>query len=499
MSDDKVQAAIAALSAGRKAEALDILKSIGAAAQGDPLALMTWALSLEPRGAESLALLERAARVGPGEAQAHFNLAVILQALGELPRAIAHYDHALRLNPGHLGALNNQSDLLRRRGRAEEGWALMRRYLEGGGSPSGLELRLAKLALDCQRLDAAERWFGEAERAAPGDPQVRFEHAMLSLGREDFARGWPGYEARLQNFGLSRLAIYPFSEPAWDGVARPGARLLLHREQGLGDMMMFASAVDGILDEGAEAHLAMAPSLNRLFTESFPRARVWSSVTALGAAAQPEQPFLKVCGPIDAQAPMASLGALRMTGGPPAPRAYLRAPAHEVARWAERMAALAPPRRGERRVGLAIGARQNGSGGDGFANGARKSVPAHEIEALSGASSVRWFSLQDRDSAAVMADVPHVPVLDLSPWITDFADTAAIIANLDLVVTVDTAVAHLAGAMGKPVWLMLWRNADWRWGFNRADSYWYPQVRTFRQARAGRWDDVVEAVVSALK
>jgi Flp pilus assembly protein TadD len=499
MSTPEVEAAIAELQAGRKAEALKRLQAVGQAAVDDPLALQAWAVSLGPEHrSESLALLERAVRIAPSDAQAHFNLGVNLQAIDDLPRAIAHYEQALRLAPGNTGALNNLSDLLRRRGRPEEGWALMQRYLAAGATPAGLEIRLAKLALDTRRLDEAERWFMAAVAAAPGDPKVAFEHAMLLLAREDYARGWPAYEARLVSYGLPALAIYPYALPRWDGAAKPGQQVLLHREQGLGDMIMFASAMDGVIEAGASPHLAMAPSLHRLFAESFPKAKVWSSITVIGTAQQPPQRFLQVCGPVDAQAPMASLGALRMPKGPPTPRPYLKAPPAEVGRWKARMEALAPPRQGERRIGLVIGARLPRFSDDGLTNGMRKSIPAAEIEALADAPNVRWFSLHDRESAGQLADIPRLPIVDLSPWITDFADTAAAIANLDLVVSVDTAVAHLAGAMGKPLWLLLWRNADWRWGVDREDSAWYPQVRTFRQSRAGRWGDVVERAAKAL-
>jgi hypothetical protein len=274
--------------------------------------------------------------------------------------------------------------------------------------------------------------------------------------------------------------------------------VLLHREQGLGDMLMFASAVPGLIEEGARVHLAMHPGLVRLFQESFPRARVWSSQTVVGAATQPEQPYLRIAGPIDVQAPMCSLGALRMMDGPPAPRAYLKAPAAEMARWSERLQALAPSRVGERRIGLVIGARRPLFSDDGMTNHRRKSVPPEMIEALAGVSGARWFALHDRESRWMLADIPRLPVVDLSPWITDLADTAAAIANLDLVVTVDTAVAHLAGALGKPVWLLLWRNADWRWGVDRTDSYWYPDVRIFRQRAAGDWSGVLSDVATAL-
>jgi Flp pilus assembly protein TadD len=499
-TEQTVKRAIAFLGAGRRREALETLQSLGAAAAHDPRALQLLGMLFDApdQRADALALTERAARIAPGDAQAHFNLGVTLQGFDRNGDAIAHYQQALALEPGHLGALNNLSDLYRRRGRAEEGWTLMERFQALGGASTGLEIRLAKLALDTRRLDEAETWFNAAARHAPGDPTVAFEHAMLTLAREDFARGWPQYESRVAVHGLSSLGAYPHTEPPWRGEDVADRAVLLHREQGLGDMLMFSSAVPGLIDEGARVHLAMHPGLVRLFQESFPAAKVWSSLTVVGAAAQPEQPYLRVSGPIDVQAPMCSLGVLRMMDGPPAPRAYLNAPPAEIARWAERLQALAPSRQGERRIGLVIGARRPLFSDDGMTNHRRKSVPPELIEALASATDARWFALHDRESRWMLADVPRLPVVDLSPWITDLADTAAAIANLDLVVTVDTAVAHLAGALGKPVWLLLWRNADWRWGVNRTDSYWYPDVRVFRQRTAGDWSVLLNEVASAL-
>ena len=144
------------------------------------------------------------------------------------------------------------------------------------------------------------------------------------------------------------------------------------------------------------------------------------------------------------------------------------------------------------------GSVQTGWSDDGRTMAMRKSMPPAVAGALADVAEVQWVGLHDRQTAPMLADVPGLDIVDPSPWITDLADTAAAIANLDLVLTVDTAVAHLAGAMGKPVWLMLWRNPDWRWGPEREDSYWYPNVRVFRQSVAGDWAGVLNAVVRAL-
>ncbi len=445
-----------------------------------------------------MALTERAVRIAPQDPQAHFNLAVTLQSFDRLDEALLHYQQALSLDPDHLGALNNASDLQRRRGRPDEGWALMERYQAVGGEVAGLEIRLAKLALDTHRFETSERWFQAAGARAPNDASVAFEHAMLTLAREDWAAGWARYEQRLALHGWMGLGMYPHAQPAWRGDALNGRTLLLHREQGLGDMIMFASALPKLLEEPGAVHLALHPGLVRLFQSSFPKARVWSSVTTAGRKVQPEQPWLKVCGPIHVQAPMCSLGALRMSDGPPAPQAYLTPPPEEVERWRGLMEALAPKREGRRRIGLVIGARRPLFSEEGMINHRRKSIPPSLVGALADVVDADWFALHDRESRAMLADVPRLSFVDLAPWITDLADTAAAIANLDLVITVDTAVAHLAGALGKPVWILLWRNADWRWGIGRDTAVWYPGGRLFRQKTADDWAGVIDDVAAAL-
>jgi hypothetical protein len=135
---------------------------------------------------------------------------------------------------------------------------------------------------------------------------------------------------------------------------------------------------------------------------------------------------------------------------------------------------------------------------DGSTNALRKTLPGAAAAGLAEAKNVQWIGLHASETAAMFADVPGLDIVDPSPWISDLADTAAIIETLDLVVSADTAVAHLAGAMGKPVWLMLWWNPDWRWGIDRDDCDWYPNLRIFRQARPGDWTGVTEAIVKAL-
>lgn len=492
----RLDQAIALLQAGRRGECLRLLRELGPLVADHPVLLQVMAVALgNEASADAHALLERAVSIAPGDAQAHFNLGCMIQEQGDLARAIRLYEQALRLDPAHPGALNNLSDLYRRRGRAEEGWSLMQHY-QGLGQPvAGLEIRLAKLAMDTRRFDEAQRWFEAAEAHAPNDPSVRFEHSMLTLARGDFARGFPQYDCRLQVHGLSNLGIYPYPMPLWQGENLAGKSLLLHREQGLGDMIMFAQAVPGLVDAGVNVHLALHPPLARLMKHSFPRAHVWSSHTLVGTREQPPQAWLQVAGPINRQAPVCSLGTLAFAKGFPTPHPYLRADPRDSATWKARLDALSPKR--ARRVGLCLGSRQTGWSDDGRSMAFRKSIPPAEAAGLGGAGNISWIGLHDRETAQMLSDLPGVDVVDTSHWITDLADTAAIIENLDLVVTIDSAVAHLAGALGKETWLLLWWNPDWRWGIDRADSYLYPHMRLFRQETPDDWQPVISRVTAA--
>lgn len=492
-----VQAALSSFQVGRRAECLRILRELGPAVADHPLALQVMAIALgNEASADAQALLERAVRIAPGDAQAHYNYGCTIQAQGDFPRAISHYEATLRLDPAHTGAMNNLSDLYRRRGRAEEGWALMERYRAAGVPVAGLEIRLAKLAMDTKRFDEAAKWFAAAERAQPSDAGVQFEYSMLTLAREDFARGFPQYDHRIPVHGLANLGIYPHAMPLWRGEPLPGKRLLLHREQGLGDMIMFAQTFDEIMAEGTELHLAVHPPLVRLFAASFSKARVWASDTTVGTREQPQQNWLKVSGPLHRQAPICNLGTLRRAKGFPAARAYVKAIDRDVELWRQRIDALAPKK--QRRIGLCLGSRQTGWSDDGRQMAFRKSIAPRDAEALAGVEGVTWIALHDRETANILADVPGVDVVDTSHWISDLADTAAIIANLDIVVTIDSVVAHLAGAMGKETWLLLWWNPDWRWGVTREDSYLYPHMRLFRQETPHDWRPVLKRVAAGL-
>lgn len=490
--------AFAAHAAGDPAGAMAALGQAGSALFKDGPALQLLAL-VSPEPGDARALFAHAALdVEPADAHAFFNLGVSDQMRGQSDLAILRYEQALRLAPGHLGALNNLSDLLRLAGRTEDAWTAMQAFLRHGGDPAGLELRFAKIADECGQAADACHWFALARARQRDDVHVQWEQCLQQLRDEDFAQGWRNYEARRAKFPHQALAIVSYAMPGWSGEPLKGRSLLVHKEQGLGDTMMFASCLADLPGDAGALHLAVHPALVRLFAASFPRASVWPSLSTTGAEDESHQPWRAHAGPIDLQIPIGSLPAHLRAGGFPPPRPYLKPLERDVRSWRDRLAALSPQEQDVLKVGLAFAARRDGIRGPGIAEGESRSVPPALLGLLK-TPNVRWYGLLDRSLASELARIPALGVLNTSDWIHDLADTAALIAQLDVVVTVDTSIAHLAGAMGKTVLLMLPRRADWRWGRTRTDSYWYPAVEIFRQTRERDWSELLLAVQRRLE
>ena len=497
MSEDVRTAALAAFHEGDRRKVTELVIGMQEKARGDALLLQLLALSRSNKVDERVLLEAAAYDSHHPDPEAFFNLGVVEQGSGNVACAIRCYQQALRLQPDHNGALNNLSDLLRRQGRCEEAWQLISRYIEAGGETAGLSVRIAKIADDCNLPADAGRWFARAANETQADPAIVWEWAMQLLRDEQFAEGWQGFEARRLIFPHSALAIVNYSAPEWSGSSLEGRALLVHKEQGLGDSIMFASCLPDIADKAGRLHIAVQPQLVRLMAANFPQAEVWPSVSMEGREHESDQGWLDLAGPIDVHLPFGSLPLYLRAQGFPQAQAYLRASEPEVQMWQARLASLAPDAQSQLRVGIVVTARRDGQSGAGLAEGLPKSLPPQLARGL-GQPGLAWFGLHDRSTADQLALVPALDIVDTSPWLYDLADTAALIANLDVVVAVDTAVAHLAAAMGKKVLLMLRRHADWRWGRSRTDSYWYEDVEVFRQQHEGDWAPVVAEVAARL-
>jgi tetratricopeptide (TPR) repeat protein len=387
---------------------------------------------------DALASYDAAVKLRPDDAAAMSNRAVTLQALDRLDEALTSCDRALALRPDSAEALNNRASLLQEFGRFYDA------------------------LIDYNRAVAVAPDFAEAQ----------LNRALLLLLAGNFEQGWPAYEWRRQ---LSSWAAREFAQPEWSGEDIAGKRLLLHAEQGFGDTIQFSRYAALATLRGANVILEVQPSLEPLLN-GLP------DVEVVAAGRDPLPSF-------DLHCPLLSVPRLFATaldtipGGVP----YIAAPSDRIAAWASSL-----PKEGVR-VGLAwSGHRDN-------VRDHERSIPFARLAPLMRVAGTRFVSLQKDLRAADADDFRRCgEIINLSDELRDFADTAAVIAGLDLVITVDTAVAHLAGAMGKPVWLLLPRVPDFRWLLDRTTSPWYPTARLFRKRGAETWDTVIAQAATEL-
>jgi tetratricopeptide (TPR) repeat protein len=426
------------------------------------------------RHEEAVACFDRALALMPNYAAAHYNRGNALLALDRLDEALSAYDRALSFHPAWPEALNNRGNALIRLGRAGEAMSDYENALKlQPGQPDTLG-NIGNALNVLGRPHEALAVLEQAIAARPGAPVAHYNAAMTRILLGDYKAGWAEYEWRWLTpwFHPQRRA---FDALPWlGGEPLEGKTILIHAEQGFGDMIQFARYVPLVAARGANVVLEMPEPLMALMAGL---AGV-SEMIAKGAA--PPK--------VDYHCPLMSLPHAFGTelASIPADVAYLAAPADRMTKFAGAMAALKFPR-----VGLVWSGRPT------HHNDLNRSLALAKLAALFEAPC-SLVSLQRDLRESDAAALPQYPITDLSAQLGDFADTAAAISQLDLVISVDTSVAHLAGALGKPVWILLPHAPDFRWMLERNDSPWYPSARLFRQRSAGDWDSVLEAVKAAL-
>ncbi len=435
-----------------------------------------FALAGQGEADRALACLERALALRPDFPEAHNNIGMVLEARGQAEAAIAHLERALALRPEYAEAFNNLGNALLATGRLDAAVSSLRRALALRPDYAEAHNNLGQ-ALEAQGcVEEAIASYRQAQALRPELAAAHWNEALALLSTGDFASGWPLYEWRWQAVG-NRTLVRSFAQPVWRGDAPlAGRTLFLHYEQGLGDTLQMLRYVPVLARRGARVIVEVPPAL------------------AAVAATLPGDATVVVEGEplpaFDVQCPLMSLPlALQTTlASIPDEVPYLAAPEPARMVWRARLGAGT-----RRRIGLAW------SGSAGHTSAMRqRSLPFHELRPLL-AVEADFCSVQkeyrEGDLALLAADGR---IRDFSAQLADFADTAGLIAQLDLVISVDTAVAHLAGAMGKPVWLLLPFVADYRWMRARADSPWYPTLRLFRQQAFGDWAAVIGEVSAAL-
>jgi Flp pilus assembly protein TadD len=430
---------------------------------------------------EAEGVLRAALRLGPDLPAAHYNLGNVLSAQGRLAQAEASYGEALRLQPVYADALVNLGHVLNQLGRPAEAERRLREALRlRPDSPEALNNLGVALAALGRPLEAAES-YREAISLQFDFPDAHnnLAYALLAAGR--FQEGWDEHEWRWRGKHMAAGAR-GFARPLWNGEPLAARTLLLHAEQGLGDTLQFCRYAP-LIPAGGRVVLEAQKPLARLLS----RLPGVDEIVIHGEALPP----------FDLQCPLLSLP--RAFGTTletiPARVPYLSPDATRLADWAERLANIA---------GLKVGLVWAGEPRKGWpelaAIDTRRSIALSTLAPLGDVEGVCFVSLQKGAPAAQTANPPPGLTLhDFTDELADFDDTAALVANLDLVISVDTSTAHLAGGLGKPVWLLNRHDSCWRWLLNRDDSPWYPTLRQFRQATAGDWDGVVRRVRDALK
>jgi tetratricopeptide (TPR) repeat protein len=423
------------------------------------------------RPGEALADFERAVALAPGHLGVLINRGNALGELGRLAESLAQYDALLRDHPAHPALHFNRGHTLARLDRHAEAIAAYDRALAGRPDYVAALLDRGAALQALNRHAEALASFAQVLAIDAGNADAEHNAALSRLTLGDYGQGFALYEARLARSGMP--ARRRLGKPLWLGEFPPQRKtILLHAEQGLGDTLQLARYVPLLARMGATVVLEVPSELAGLLG----RLEGVSAVVACGA---PLPAF-------DLHCPMGSLPLALATQPDSIPAAipYLTASAERLAQWQPRLASVPQPR-----VAFVW------SGRPGHPNDRNRSLPLARLAPLLEMDRVSFISVQPDvsvENAAVLAGLGGVTALGAE--LRDFEDTAAILGLCDLVVTVDTAVAHLAGALGRPTWILLPFAPDWRWMLERTDSPWYPTARLYRQATAGDWESVIARV-----
>jgi tetratricopeptide (TPR) repeat protein/ADP-heptose:LPS heptosyltransferase len=398
---------------------------------------------------EALPIARRAAQLAPNDVRAQVLLGNTLQTLAQFDEAADAYRRAMQLDPNLFDPPSNLALTLLKMGRAREALAMYEQV--------------------------CARWPQSADAVA------NRSLALLTLGQ--YERGFADYEARWRTPVVGQ---YRFEQPRWNGSDPSGKTILLMNEQGLGDTIHFVRYAPLLAARGARVMVVCPPELrpvietvagvDRVVTEKL----LQGEVVTLGDAPR-----------WDSYAPLSSLPGLFKTtlGNVPADVPYVKADAQRVASWRQRLAGDA-----NLKVGIVwAGTAQH-------INDRARSASLAAFAPLAGVAGVTFYSLQKGPPAAQASAPPTgMKLIAVGDELHDFGDTAALLEALDLLISVDTSIVHLAGALARPVWTLLAAGPDWRWLLDREDSPWYPTMRLFRQPQPGAWQPAMERVARELE
>ena len=476
--------------------------------------------------AASEASLRRALQLRPDLDQARNNLGLALRQQGRLGEAQTCFEQALAHDPAYQNARVNLANTLRILGRHAEALSELDTVLAANPDAVDALNNRGAVLQDLGQADQALASFTRAIALSPSSPQVRWNLALTQLQTGDFRNGWSNFESRWAGCDNLRGGYHLPIDRAWRGEALRGKRLLLWAEQGFGDTLQFVRFAQDAALQGATVNVLAQPELADLVRSAPGVSAAWAQGETLP--------------PYDFHCPLMSLpyrlGVSADTAGLHGATAYLSAGKAPIEYWQQRMNTYPGLK-----VGLAWAGSSRRQSAELAAIDARRSISLQRLAPILAVGGCTFFSLQKGAASAELADqhvsagtarihagpIPvaghldagrihagpiPIPVAgrlhagrihagrihDSSAEWADFSDTAAFVANLDLVISVDTAVAHLAGALGKPVWLLNRYDSCWRWLLNRSDSPWYTTLRQFRQPHPGDWAAPIATAAAAL-
>ncbi|MEO8099772.1 MAG: tetratricopeptide repeat protein [Acidobacteriota bacterium] len=467
-ADGQDRLGLAAELAGNRGEALTAFERSIALRPQSPgtlrkLAALQIAEGHEAKGRE---LIEQVIGLQPRNAGLRFEYALVLSQLGNRTLAVAQLREALRLQPRFPEALSNLGLLLRAELRFSEAESAYKKACTQNPAFAPAWNNLANLYVELVRLDDAERCYTKAIAIDPDYADAHTGRAMLRLLMGRLEEGWAEYEWRKRQAGYKNCA---FVQPEWDGSNLEGRTILLHAEQGAGDTIQFIRYARLLKNQGAHVIVQCPASLKSLLS-SLPEVDAVFSTTAVLPAFDLHAPLLtlpRLCG-TDPNSIPNEIPYLQVAAGTPIPNDLLKTD--------------------KLRVGLVWAGNPN------HHNDRNRSIPSASLDALLGIKGTRFFSLQVGGGTPPATWITSV--IDLAPVLCTYEETAACLMHLDLLITVDTSVAHLAGGLGRPVWMALPACNDWRWLLDRSDSPWYPTMKIFRQRTPGDWSEVIRTLES---
>jgi Flp pilus assembly protein TadD len=442
-------------------------------------------LAHQERFEEAISHYRQALQLRPDYAEAHNNLGIALARQKKLPEAVASYLETLRLKPDYAEAHNNLGTALEALGQVEGALASYGQAVRFKPDYVEAHNNLGASLDTLRHLEEALASYDQAVWLKPNYADAHRNRALLWLLMGDFERGWPEYEWRWHCPGMTRPS---FRQPLWDGGPLGGRTILLHAEQGLGDTLQFIRYTPLVQQRGGRVLVQCQPELLSLLGSCPGIDQLVPQDTAL--------PDFEV------HAPLLSLPEIFRTdlATIPAQVPYLSADPQLVEHWRTELASLTA-HGGQDTPGRSLKVGIAWQGNPKHRRDQQRSLSLTRFEPLARVPGVQLFSLQVGPGAEQLRDIgDRFSVIDLGSRFdaASFRDAAAVVTALDRVISVDSATAHLAGALAVPVWVLLPFAADWRWLLGRQDSPWYPTMRLFRQKEPGDWDGVFDRLVAAL-